>query len=304
MLKLTRKFKEGFKSYDYASQDIDILLSMLDIILEMMGIVEMSDHENIKKLSSFTRLLSSGYSHTIMDAVMIEEIYATTIIPVLDHFDEKYTAKFVAISNKEIVNGIPHTEVFTNERVIEASNEFCNGKMDVEAYRRFLRQESAEYKAKVRNSENEIAVALNKLKILDNKPEVHINEDIVTLNKFITNNKDTDDPNTLEVIFNMSKDTVVILHNIYDSFTSGKLQEHREKYLNDLVELRNTMEIASLFNDTQIQLISDVIRSLCYSLIDEIKRNDIVPPSSIMLIELKFKSLEGVKYKDKVDSSL
>ena len=294
MRKLTRKFKEGFKSYDYNSQDIDILLSMLDIILEMMGIVEMSDHENIKKLSSFTRLLSSGYSHTIMDAVMIEEIYDTTILPVLDHFDEKYSVKFVAISNKEIINGVPHTEVFTDERVLTASDEFCGGLMDVEAYRKFLREESMRYKD---NNKTQDSNTDTQIKI---PQDIVTNEDIVKVNKFIISNKDTDDPDILEAIFNMAKDTVGILYNIYDGFTSGKVQEHREKYLHDLVELRNTMEIASTYDNTQIQLISDVIISLCYSLIDEIKRNDIIPPSSIMLIELKFKSLEGVKYKEKI----
>lgn len=287
--KLTRKFKEGFKSYDYISQDIDVLLSLLDTILEMMTIVEMSDHDNILKLTSFTRLLSSRYSNTILDAAIIEDIYVTTILPVLDHFNDKYTTKFVAISSKEIVNGIPRTEFYTDERVLDMSNEFCNGNIDFKAYRKFLREE-----AESRYSEEQSAEFLNGIRSLDKNS---VNEDIIHLNNFIRDNKDTDDPIILRTIFNMSKDMVSILYNVYDTFTNGKSKEHKEKYINDLILLRDTMETVSYIDDIQIQLMSDVIRSLCFSLIDELSNNDILPPTSIVSIESQFKSIEGIKYK-------
>ena len=294
MKKLTRKFKEGFRSYDYNEQDIDILLSMLDAILEMMGIVELQDSENLKKLSSFTSLLSSGYSKTIIEAATIEDIYINTILPVLDEFDKKYSQKVVAITSKEIVNGIPRVEVFTDERVLAISNDFCNGDIDANDYMKMIREESARYKSKPKNIDSVEETAMTSI---CNVSDVSFTEDINQLNKFVIDNMDTDDPDIKQVIFNMSKDMISILQNIYDSFTNGISQEHNERYINDLILLRNTMEIVSRYDDMSIQLISDVIRSVCYSLIHEIKVNGPLPPSSIMMIELKFKSLEGLKYK-------
>ena len=298
MKKLTRKFKEGFASYDYNEQDIDILLGLLDIILEMMGIVEMSDHDYIKKLSSFTRLLSSDYSNTILDAVIIESIYHDTILPVLDHFDEKYTTKFVAISSKEIVNGIPHTEISVDDRVLKLTNDFIENKMDVKEYRKLL-VEMIEITKSELDGKSEVAIT----RLIDKHKTDIMAEEIIMLNKFISSNKDTNDPDIREVIFNMSKDTVGMLHFIYDSFTNGKSQEHNEKYLKILVSLRNTMETISNYDHPKIQIMADNIRSLCYDLISEIKRNDISPPSSIMMIEVKFKSLEDIKYRDSTISN-
>ena len=296
MKKLTRKFKEGFANYDYSEQDIDVLLGLLDIILEMMGIVEMTDHDYIKKLSSFTRLLSSGYSNTILDAVIIESIYHDTILPILDHFDEKYTTKFVAIASKDIVNGIPHTEISVDDRVLKITNDFIENKMDVKEYRKLL-VEMIEITKTELDGRDEIAIT-NNLRLLDRHKTDIMADDIILLNKFISNNRDTNDPDIREVIFNMTKDTVGMLHFIYDSFTSGKSREHNEKYLQILISLRNTMETISNIDDAKIQLMADTIRSICYSLMDEVKRNDISPPSSIMMIELKFKSLEDIRYRD------
>lgn len=296
MRKLTRRFKESFKSYDYNEQNIDILLSILDTILEMMGIVEMADHDYIKKLSSFTRLLSSGYSNTIMEAAMIEEIYETTILPILDRFDEKYSSNFVAIPTKEIVNGVPHTELVTGEEVLDMlDKEFNSGKMTLLEYKESLKAESRKFKDKLA-LRNEVAATHSSVELLKSNPDDYLTDTIVTYNRFIMSNKDSNDPEIHKRIFNMSKDIVGTLHNMYDRFTNGLSQEHIESYLHDLLLVRTSAEIASKHDNMSIQLICDALQSVCYSLTDEFKKNELIPPSSVMLIELKFKAIENLKY--------
>lgn len=289
MRKLTRRFKELFNNFDYNEQDIDILLSILDTILEMMSVVEMSDREDIKKLSSFTRLLSSGYSNTIMEAAMIEEIYNTSILPILYKFDEKYSSNFVAIPTKEIVNGIPHTEVVTGEEVLEMlDKEFNSGKMTINEYKASLKEESMKFKAKLAEKNQDSSVT-----VLEKSTEEN---DFIVYNRFIMSNRDTNDPEIHKRIFNMSKDIVGMLHNMYDKFTNGLSREHIESYLRDLLLTRTSTDIASKIDNMSLQLICDGIQSLCYSLEDEFKKNELIPPSSVMLIELKFKAIENIKY--------
>ena len=296
MKKLTRRFKEYFNSYDYNEQNIDILLSILDTILEMMGIVEMSDHDDIKKLSSFTRLLSSGYSNTIMEAAMIEEIYETSILPILDRFDEKYSSNFVAIPTKEIVNGVPHTQVVTGEEVLNIlDDEFNSGKMSLLEYKQSLKAESEKFKQRLVERNKDVKIYTN-VEVLEDSPGDFSNIDIIAYNRYIMNNRDTNDPVIHEVIFNMSKDIVGALHNMYDRFTNGLSREHIESYLRDLLLIRTSTEIACKHDNMSIQLICDGIQSICYSLADEFKKNELLPPSSVMLIELKFKAIEGIKY--------
>lgn len=298
MKKLTRKFKEGFRSYDYNEQDIDILLALFDIVLEMMNIVNMEDHGNIKKLSSFIQLLSTGYSNSIIDAILIEEIYDTTIIPVLDSFDNKYTSKFMAITTKEIVNGIPHVAVITDKESLELSEEYHSKITNINETKKILGTILENNGNKV--SDEKIVQCSSYNDSDDEYIDEYSNEEILMLNKFILENRDTDDPEIYETMFNMIKDISSTLHRIYDSFTSGKSQEHIEDYIHDLILIKNTMDLVDKIDDTSIHILADVVQSVCYSLIDELNKNQILPPSSVMLIELKFKSLEGVKYHQRV----
>lgn len=290
MKKLIRKFKETYKTYDYNEQDIDILLDLLDIALEMMNVVEMEDHGYIKKLSSFIQILSSGYSNTLLDAILIEEIYRTNILPILDELNKKYTQGFVAISSKEIVNGVPHTAISVDKTVLRLSEEFVEGEVEFDEYKKSLQEEMKRDKLSL--SEKYVETSNKSI------PEDYDRGEISILIDYIESYKDTNDPISNETMFNMSKDIVGILYNIYDSFTCGKSREHKEEYLQDLVDLRNIMETISMHDNMSIQLLSDTIRSICYSLAHELNTNDIMPPSSITLLELKFKALEGIKFEN------
>lgn len=291
--KLIRKFKEMYKGYDYNEQDIDILLDLLDIVLEMMNIVEMEHHGYMQKLSSFIQILSSGYSNKLMDAILIEEIYNTNIIPILDELEKRYTKGFVAISTKEIVNGVPHTAVSTDKNVLKLTEDFVENKVEFDDYKKSLLEEMQRDKTVL----DERYVVTNK-DIEDLIPKDYDRGEVSILIDYIESYKDTDDPVSNETMFNMSKDIVSILQHIYDSFTCGKSREHKEEYIQDLVDIRNIMETISIHNNMSIQLLSDTIRSICYSLVHELNTNDIMPPSSIALIELKFKALEGIKYEE------
>ena len=284
MKKLLRKFREMYKSYDYNEQDIDILLDMFDVVLEMMNIVVMEDHGYMRKLSGFIQILSSGYSNTILDAITIEEIYNSNIIPILDELNKKYVEKkFIAINTKEIVNGIPHVAVSTDKNVLKLSEDFVNGDVEFDTYKKTILEEMQ------RNNTEDIERLVS---------ETYDRGEISALIGYIESYKDTDDPVSNETMFNMSKDIVSILYHIYDSFTCGKTREHKEEYLQDLVDLKNIMESISNHSNVSIQLLSDTIRSICYSLADELNVNDIMPPSSIALLELKFKALEGIKFEN------
>lgn len=291
MKKLIRKFKEGYKSYDYNEQDIDVLLDLLDMVLEMMDIVEMEDHGYIKKLSSFIQILSSGYSNTLMDAILIEEIYNNSIIPILDELNKKYTKGFVAIGTKEIVNGVPHVAVSVDKNILKLSEDFVENKVEFDTYKKGILEEMQ----RSTNLDDNYVVPNRDIETI---PEDYDRSEISVLIDYIESYKDTDDPVSNETMFNMTKDIVSILYNIYDSFTCGKSREHKEQYLEDLVDLRNIMEDISMHNNMSIQLLSDTIRSICYSLVHELNTNDIMPPSSIALLELKFKALEGIKFEN------
>ena len=253
MKTLLRKFRQLYKSYNYAEQDIDILLSLFDIVLEMMDKLDAEDCGYMKKLSSFIQILSSGYSNTIMDAILIEEIYMSNIIPILDELERKYVVKkFIAINTKEIINGIPHIAVTTDKDVLKLSEDFINNNVGFDTYRKTILEEMQ---------------------------------------------RDIETNGTGKTLFNMSKDVIGILYRIYDSFTNGKTREHKEDHLKVLISIKDAMETLSMYDNMSIQLLSDNIRSICYTLVDELNTNDILPPSSIALLELKFKALEGVKFK-------
>ena len=293
MKKLTRKFKEGFRSYDYNEQDIDILIALLDTVLEMMGIVSMEDHENIKKLSSFIQILSSGYSNTIIDALLIEEIYENTILPVLDEFDNRYSTKFMAITSKEIVNGIPRVAVVTDKALLELADDCHSNITNINETKRILG-------TILEANGNKLVDERINCSYYGNHNIKDINgysvEEIIMVNDFIIDNRDTDDPDIQETIFNMIKDMSSILHNIYDIFTSSRAREHIEDYLHDLILIRSMMELTNKMDNMPVNLISEVIQSICYALIDEMNKNTILPPSSVILIESKFKALEDIKY--------
>lgn len=276
MKKLLRKFRETYKSYDYNEQDIDILLNLFDIVLEMMNVIDVEDFGYMRKLSSFIQILSTGYSNTIMDAILIEELYNSNIVPILDEFESKYvTKKFIAVTTKEIVNGIPHVAVSTDKNILRLSEDFVNNNVEFDVYKRAILEE------------------MNRTDIII---EDYDQKDISALVNYIENHKDIKDLVYTRTIFNMSKDIVSILYIIYDSFTCGKSREHKEEYLHDLVDIRNVMETISTHDNISVQLLSDAIRSICYSLAQEINTNDVMPPSSIALLELKFKSVEGIKF--------
>lgn len=276
MKKLIRKFRETYKLYDYSEQDIDILLNLLDLVLEMIGNIEMDDYGYAQKLSSFISMLSSGYSNTLMDAIMIEEIYNNSINPILDLLEKKYTTPFVAITTKEISNGLPYVAVTTDESVVKLAEKLVDGDIEFDEYKKSL------------------LAQMQRSKLDD-----YNRKDINILIDYLNTNKDTHDPVIQQVIFNMSKDIIGILQIIYDSFTCSKSRQFKERYLVDLVTIRNVMEEVSKIDNLSIQLLSDNIRDLCHTLGTEINSNDIMP-SSIASIELKFKALEELKYKSNI----
>jgi hypothetical protein len=258
--KLIRKFKEVYKTYDYNEQDIDVLLDLFDIVLEMMNIVEMEDHGYMQKLSSFIQILSSGYSNKLMDAILIEEIYNTNIIPILDNVEKKYVQKFVALPTKEIVNGVPHTAVSVDKNILKLSEDFIEERVEFDEYKKSLEEQLKRNESSI---ENESYIVTNK-DIESLIPEDYDRGEVSRLIDYIESYKDTDDPVIHETIFNMSKDIISILQIIYDSFTCGKSREHKDQYLEDLVDIRNIMESISIHDNMSVQLLSDTIRSICY----------------------------------------
>ena len=91
MKNLTLKFRNTFQNYDYNHPDIDILLILVETILDIMQLISQDDCEDMKKLSSFVKLISEekdendiGFSDTI------DYVYEYEIIPLLVKLDNKY----------------------------------------------------------------------------------------------------------------------------------------------------------------------------------------------------------------------
>jgi hypothetical protein len=185
--------------------------------------------------------------------------------------------------------------VSTNKDIIKLSEEFVNNNVEFDTYKKAILEEMNRDDMSEKTDESYIVTNKDIESLM---PEDYDRGEVSRLIDYIESYKDTDDPVIHETIFNMSKDIVSILYLIYDSFTNGKSREHKEQYLEDLVDIRNIMEDISMHDNMPIQLLSDTIRSLCYSLVAELNNNDIMPPSSIALIELKFKALEGIKFEN------
>lgn len=90
MKKLIKEFRDTFQNYNFLEPNVDVLLHLLDTVLAMMEIVEFDDYPNIKRLSSFIKILSSDFCRDMMDTTMIDNIYETQVLPILVEFDHKY----------------------------------------------------------------------------------------------------------------------------------------------------------------------------------------------------------------------
>lgn len=94
MKELTKRFRDLFKEFDYESNQISILLSMINLIIDMMHIVDNDeDRDKIVKLSSFLKILSTDFCKDVLDETMVELIYQHEVVPVLEHFEDYYSEK-------------------------------------------------------------------------------------------------------------------------------------------------------------------------------------------------------------------
>ena len=89
MKTLTENFRKYFENFDFNDQNYNTLHALVDIILEMLSITDY-EGEKIKKLSSFVRLMSSDFCEDIMDLDTVRYIYESSVLPILDYFDNKY----------------------------------------------------------------------------------------------------------------------------------------------------------------------------------------------------------------------
>lgn len=90
MKKLIKEFRDTFQNYNFLEPNVDVLLHLLDTVLAMMEIVDFDDYPNIKRLSSFIKILSSDFCRDMMDTTMVDNIYETQVLPILVEFDHKY----------------------------------------------------------------------------------------------------------------------------------------------------------------------------------------------------------------------
>ena len=90
MEKIIKKFKEVFDNYDYANHNITKLVSAVELLMQMMSLVDAKDQEYIKKISSFLNLVSSDIDSELLDIGMVEYIYVTKVVPILEYFEYKY----------------------------------------------------------------------------------------------------------------------------------------------------------------------------------------------------------------------
>lgn len=90
MEKIINKFRSIFDDYDYHNHNITKLVSAVELLMQMMSLVDNRDNDYIKKISSFLNLVSSDIDSEILDIGMVEYIYATKIIPILEYFECKY----------------------------------------------------------------------------------------------------------------------------------------------------------------------------------------------------------------------
>lgn len=90
--KLTEKFRENFKKYDYNNEDnIDVLLALVDTIIDMISIVSNDDCvEYVSKLSLFLKMLSGDEIEDPSDIKVMQNIFDISISSILDYFDNKY----------------------------------------------------------------------------------------------------------------------------------------------------------------------------------------------------------------------
>lgn len=99
MEKLVSRFKKIFHNYDYENYNIDVITELLDIILEMMKIVDVDDVDDMKRLSSFVKVLSSDFCRDVINPDVIDDIYTEQIIPIFIKLINKYPEKKCELRN-------------------------------------------------------------------------------------------------------------------------------------------------------------------------------------------------------------
>lgn len=92
MKNLTTKFRNQFQNYDYTNPDIDILLTLVETILDIIQLISIDDCDNARKLASFVKLISQKPEvNSFLDHTdVIEYVYECEILPVLVDLDNKY----------------------------------------------------------------------------------------------------------------------------------------------------------------------------------------------------------------------
>lgn len=92
MERLIKKFKDFFMRYDVEEKNVDLLISAVDTIIEIMSIINIEDYDIVKKMVSFVKLISNDTGEFI-DEDMVNDIYIRHIMPVLDELESKYVDK-------------------------------------------------------------------------------------------------------------------------------------------------------------------------------------------------------------------
>lgn len=235
MKKLTLKFRKIYSDYDYEDHNLDVLFKLMDIVLEMLKIANQEDVDNIKRLASFVKVLSSDFCLDVMNADIIDEIYANQILPIFVEFDNKYEDKKCTVENTP------------EDTVRKYKNKFIPA---------------------IKNIKDKFVTAI-KRKVDQPKYKSSSYSDDEEFFKYENKNRRKNDKQD-EVLFNILKCTGERLAKIYENIRKGSESDLRELY-----EIKSSTEISEVHENESIKKISSAICVISNFLIGVINDNDL-----------------------------
>ena len=242
MKELTLKFRRVYHSYDYDKCNIDILMELLDIVLEMMKIVNNDDSDNIKKLASFIKVLSSDFCRDVINANVIDDIYTEQILAIFVEFDNKYEEK------KCEVEDLPEQRVMTFTEKIKNKVKHI-----------FHRDETPS-----NNSAKQ-----NKVK---REPFIYYTSESFEDDKDILLDEESDSEYNDKKLFSILKRTGDQTARLYNSIIKG--QGDDDKILRELRDIQTSASVASIHYNKQISLLSMAVCKISDFLIEALSKKD------------------------------
>lgn len=234
MKELTLKFRTIFHRYDYENCNLDILMELLDVVLEMAKIVDLDDSDNIKRLASFIKVLSSDFCKDIITSNMIDEIYVEQVIPIFVEFDNKYDTK------KCEVEDLPeHRAISFVQKAKEAAKKVIK--------KVFHKNDNVE-----NNNSVDDALIYYTADNYESPDNINIDQD--------------------KTLFGMLKRTGDKMVNLYNNIIQNKGDDNQ--ILRELRDIQVSASVSSVHCNQQINLLSMALDKVSNFLIDALSRKD------------------------------